>query len=149
MPRRNPPRPARETGRDSNGRFKPGFSGNPHGRPPREPEEPKLLDELLAVKLLEKVTVTGADGKTRKVSAHELIVDSLIESLATAKPREKLQILEGMEKRGLFHKMKLVADEHYPNPFDDEHETWLEKRLMVAEAEAMSRRSKRPAKEVP
>lgn len=144
MPRRNPPRQARETGRDSNGRFKPGYSGNPYGRPPKEPEEPKLLDEILAEKLLEKVTVTGADGKTRKVSRYEAIVEELLASLATAKPRERLQMLEGMDKRGLFHKMKIMADDDCPNPFDDEHDSWLEQGLAAVAMKTMGRRIKTP-----
>jgi hypothetical protein len=142
-------REARNDGRDEKGRYTSGHSGNPNGRPPKEPEEPKLLDELIAVNLLRKVPVTGADGKTRKVSAYERIVEDLVESIATAKPKERLQILEGLEKRGLFHKMKIMADDDCPNPFDQEHDTWLEDQLRMAEMQSTSRRARAAAKKGP
>lgn len=144
MPNNEAPCQARLKGRHTNGRFKAGHSGNPNGRPRKEPEEPKLLDELIAKKLLEKVTVTGADGKRRKVSLYEKIVEDLLVSLATAKPRERLQMLEGMDKRGLFHKMKIMAEDNRPNPFDDEHDSWLEQGLAVAAMKATAWRIKSP-----
>lgn len=142
MTKKRAPRRARQDGRNANGRFMPGYSGNLSGRPRREPEEPKLLDELIAEKLLEKAQVTGPDGKRRKVSALERIVEGLVDSLVTAKPREKMQILEQLEKRSLFHLMRLMADDDCQNPFDDQHETWLEDRLMAAEWKSIARRYK-------
>lgn len=136
MAKKKSSRRRRLKGRDERGRFIAGFSGNPHGRPPKEPELPKLLDELIAEKLWQKVPITGADGKKRKISAYERIIEDLVDSLATAKPREKMQILEWMEKRSLFHHMRVMASDDATNPFDEEYETWRSNRKQV---QALSR----------
>jgi hypothetical protein len=121
-----PAREARNDGRDKSGRFQPGHSGNPNGRPLKQPEMPKLPDELLAEKFLQKAPVTDADGETRMISAYERTVESLVDSLPTAKLREKIQILEWLEKRSFFHRMIVKASGDAGNPFDEQHDDWLE-----------------------
>lgn len=137
---------AARRGRDAKGRWTKGNSGNPNGRPPKEPESPKLLDELIAEKLWEKVQVTDTDGKVRMVSRYEQIVEGLVDSLVTAKPKDAVQILEFLEKRGLFHRMKIMAEPECGNPFEEKHNDWLETQLQLKEMDHALRRFLRTKK---
>jgi hypothetical protein len=141
----NMPRAGQSTGRrrrlksrDAHGRFIKGHSGNPRGRPRKEPEMPKLLDEVLAEKLLHKQPVSDADGKVRMVSAYDRIIDSLIESLTTAKPREKMQILQWLETREVFNHMREMTEDPWDSLSHHQHRSWQEERRRARILEAMA-----------
>lgn len=119
-------RQRRRKGRDEKGRFEAGFSGNPNGRPLKQPEVPKLLGEQLADKLWEKAPRVGADGKTRTVSAYDLIIERFIESIPNAKPKEIMSMLAWMQKLHVFDKMRASATNPAVSSFDEDHQQWLE-----------------------
>ena len=133
-------RQLRNHGRDKLGRFKPGHSGNPNGRPLKEPESPKLPDELLAEAFMLKVQVTGEHGTTRTISAYERLMEDMVDSFATAKLREKMQMIEWLEKRSFFHHMKDFASGDAGNPFEAQHDEWLEQRLEMSLMSSLIRR---------
>lgn len=116
----------RHKGRDEKGRFEAGFSGNPNGRPPKPPEVPKLLGEQLADRLWEKVPSVGAHGKTRMVSAYDLIIERFIESIPNAKPKEIMAMLEWMQKLSVFDNMRAKVTNPSVNSFEEGHQEWLE-----------------------
>ena len=105
-----PRRSRREKSRDDEGRFRPGFSGNPKGRPRKVIELPKHLAEEIAYALAEKVAVTGADGTVTRISAYQDIVRQLVHSITAAKPKELLAILREMEALGVFAWMRQNAE---------------------------------------
>ena len=115
----------RRKGRDEKGRFQAGFSGNPNGRPPKQPEVPKLLGEQLADRLWEKVPTVGANGKTRMVSAYDLIIERFIESIPNAKPKEIMAMLAWMQKLSVFDNMRAKVTNPSVNSFNAEHEEWI------------------------
>lgn len=92
--------------RDELGRFKPGSSGNPKGRPRKPIEAPKLLTTQLAEAMAMKIPVTRAGGKQEMRSAYELAAEALVRSLATAKPKEIIATLEWMERLQVFSVMR-------------------------------------------
>ena len=90
-----------------------------------QPEVPKLLGQQLADRLWEKVPSVGADGKTRMVSAYDLIVDRFINSIPNAKPKEIMAMLEWMQKLAVFDNMRAKVTNPSVSSFDVEHEEWL------------------------
>ena len=129
QPRRSR-RHRRRKGRDEKGRFQAGFSGNPNGRPPKQPDVPKLLGEQLANKLWEKVARVDADGKTRTVSAYDLIIERFIESIPDAKPKEIMAMLVWMENLQVFDNMRARVTEPDVNLIEDQHNEWLRSELI-------------------
>ena len=118
-------RQRRPKGRDEKGRFQAGFSGNPNGRPPKQPEVPKLLGEQLADRLWEKAPRLGSDGKTRMVSAYDLIIERFIETIPDAKPKEIMSMLEWMQELSVFDNMRAKVTDPLVNSFEEQHEQWL------------------------
>ncbi|MEO6255496.1 MAG: DUF5681 domain-containing protein [Sphingomicrobium sp.] len=112
-------------GRNEKGRWVTGFSGNRNGRPPKQPEVPKLLGQQLADRLWEKVPSVGANGKTRMVSAYDLIIDRFIESIPNAKPKEIMAMLEWMQKLSVFDNMRAKVTDPSVSSFETAHEEWL------------------------
>lgn len=121
----------RRKGRDEKGRWEVGVSGNPNGRPPMPPEVPKLLGEQLADRLWEKVPSVGADGKTRMVSAYDLIVERFIESIPNAKPKEIMAMLEWMQKLSVFDNMRARVTNPSVSSFEEEHQRWLDSNKLM------------------
>jgi hypothetical protein len=130
-------RQRRRKGRDEKGRFQAGFSGNPNGRPPKQPEVPKLLGEQLADRLWEKAPRLGADGKTRMVSAYDLIIERFIASIPDAKPKEIMSMLEWMQKLSVFDNMRAKATNPSVSSFDAEHQRWLGSNKMLQQFNKM------------
>jgi hypothetical protein len=95
-------------GRDGEGRFAPGHSGNPSGRPRKCPAPVKDLSEQLAEALGQEITCEGADGKKRWITCQQLIVENLIAGLQHSKPREQIDLL-----------LKLKAMGALPVPLDE------------------------------
>jgi hypothetical protein len=124
-------RQRRRKGRDRKGRFEAGYSGNPNGRPPKQPEVPKLLGEQLADRLWQKAPRLGADGKTRMVSAYDLIIERFIESIPDAKPKEIMSMLEWMQKLSVFDNMRAKVTDPSVNSFEEQHEEWLQSKKMI------------------
>ena len=87
-------------------KFKPGQSGNPHGRPKRS----KLLfdeaddDDAFEEELLKPVTVIGANGRKKKVSPLKLIAarlrkDSIDGDLKAIRMFERLTNFQFLSRR--------------------------------------------------
>jgi hypothetical protein len=103
-------RARRTKGRDERGRWLPRTSGNPRGRPTKQPELPRLLGQQLADALVRKVPVTGPDGKTRKVAAYDRIIEKFMEEMPNSKPKEIMNMLAWMEKLGVFDQIRAAAE---------------------------------------
>lgn len=87
---------------------------------------PKLLGQQLADRLWEKVPSVGADGKTRMVSAYDLIIERFIESIPNAKPKEIMAMLEWMQKLHVFDQMRARATN--PSVIEEDYEDWLQEK---------------------
>jgi hypothetical protein len=129
----------RRKGRDEKGRFQAGFSGNPNGRPPKQPEVPKLLGEQLADRLWEKAPRLGADGKTRVVSAYDLIIERFIQSIPDAKPKEIMSMLKWMQELSVFDNMRAKVTDPLLNSFEEQHEEWLHSKKMMKDLNSLLR----------
>ena len=84
------------------GHFKPGKSGNPHGRPRKPKESPKTLVELFAEAFSETVAVNCADGTNPVLTMSQLCVKQLVRALTKAKPKDVLYVLEKVQRLGSF-----------------------------------------------
>ena len=113
-------RPRRSKGRDERGRFLPGFSGNLKGRPRNKAELPKHLVEQLADAMAEKIAFADPDGKEKVLPVYEVATLQLARSVATAKPKEIMSILEWMEKLCVFAVMRERAGPPPEKPVSDE-----------------------------
>lgn len=116
-----------EGGRDQHGRFKPGASGNPKGRPRKIAEPPKLLTMQLADAMSRKMPVTRADGKQEMLSGYDLAVEALVRSLSTAKPREIMAMLEWMEQLKVFSVMRDSAQQNFEQEITEADLAMLER----------------------
>lgn len=103
--------PAREVrGRDGKGRFKPGHSGNPSGRPRQYNRKVQSISEVSAAALRQEVTYEGSDGKKRRVTRYEKIIFILVERLPEAKAKEQLDILLQLQKLGALPQPPVLDD---------------------------------------
>jgi hypothetical protein len=102
------------------GRFKPGRSGNPRGRP----KGTKNFNALLRSALDEKVTAR-IDGKTKAISKLEAIVLKLVNDAAGGDPKARAEVI------GLLPKLEGPAPDYpveftfkfdRPNQQDDDDE---------------------------
>jgi hypothetical protein len=97
--------------------------------------------------LAEKVAVPGADGTETMVTAYQGIVQKLVRSLTTAKPKEILAILKAMDDLGVFDWMRQNAA---PPPeskvSEEERQILAMASAQIAEFDLVSRQSGRPRK---
>lgn len=117
----------RKDGRDAKGRFLPGTSGNPRGRPKTKLEIPETFGELCADILLEPRPYTNAAGKTRKITLYEEIVRAMITKIKEAKPRDMFEMLRKLDERALVYTMReKLSDEPEPIFLSEEERRTLE-----------------------
>ena len=101
-----------EPKKHNNGQWKPGQSGNPNGRPPKEPKPVKSLADMIGEQLAEEIEVKTADGKTRMMSKVEILVTKLVNQTMTAPLKDILATLDKIEKLGGLEAMLSVIEEH-------------------------------------
>lgn len=88
--------------RDKTGRFVPGASGNPLGRPRKLPAPPWNYVEALAKELVEPVPVRGPDGSTQLMAARDFLVKKLVHNTVNSKPTEQMNIMQKWTSAGVF-----------------------------------------------
>ena len=88
--------------RDKTGRFVPGASGNPLGRPRKRPAPPWTFSSALANALVELVSVRGPDGSMQVMEARDLIVKTLVHNTVKAKPTDQTTIMQKWSSAGAF-----------------------------------------------
>jgi hypothetical protein len=121
--------------RDAAGKFVPGVSGNPHGRPKREWTWATLIEDYADRKRKVKITVKGADGKEEKkdveYSYRELVVKRLYDEAANGNIHALKEIMNRMDgmpnqtignqpgKNGQVEAF-IVRNTNYANAIDEE-----------------------------
>ena len=96
--------------RDKTGRFVPGASGNPLGRPRKLPAPHWTFPGALADALVELVPVRGPDGSTQLMKARDLIVKSMVHNIVKAKPIDQMSIMQKWSSTGAFDPYKNEPD---------------------------------------
>lgn len=86
-----------EPQRDERGRFKKGFTGNPDGRPRKQPKRPKSWAKCLAEAWEMEVAVND-NGTSQLLTFRELAARSIVRAAVTAKAKDMLQIAEHLER---------------------------------------------------
>lgn len=86
--------------RDKTGRFAPGASGNPSGRPRKRPAPAWSLVTSLALALAETLSVRGPDGLLQDITARDLMVKTLVHSSLKANPKDQLAMLAKFSSLG-------------------------------------------------
>lgn len=103
-------------------RFKPGRSGNPHGRPRGR----KALKTIVAGVLYEQVTIRTPAG-TRKVSKIEALVHKLMNEALTGNGRSVQHLLRFTREAGLTAEVEAI--EAATGPLTEEDQQILERYL--------------------
>jgi hypothetical protein len=94
--------------------FKPGQSGNPHGRP----KKVATFEEALRTELLAAVTVVQKDGKRRRISKQTAMLRQLINEAATGNLRAAMWIsklalsLKSTERSALDELVQTMRNRH-------------------------------------
>lgn len=96
--------------RDNLGRFQKGSTGNPHGRPPKQPEEPWSLGTAFAKEFQAEVSVADG-GTTKSMMMREAFVASIVRRLTKATVREQLMAIEKLQAIGAFNPLQPSYDE--------------------------------------
>jgi len=92
-----------KTGRDQDGRFMPGSSGNPQGRPKRPPDPLRARLAEAAPQLLENLLAAAAEGD---VSAARVLLDRCLPAL---RPVESAQVPD-LPQEGLTAQASAIVD---------------------------------------
>ena len=84
-------------------RFRPGRSGNPKGRPPkdRSPDH-RMMNELLVAVASEPIKVR-IGGEEREVTKRTAIAIGLINDALTGTPMQRIRAFQALEKAGAFN----------------------------------------------
>lgn len=84
-------------------RFRPGRSGNPKGRPPkdRSPDH-RMMNELLIAVASEPIKVR-INGEEREVSKRAAIAIALINDALTGTPAQRTRAFQALDKAGAFN----------------------------------------------
>ena len=85
------------------------------------------------------------DGKTRMVSAYDLIIERFIYLIPDCKPKEIMGMLEWMQRLSVFDNMRAKVTNPSVNSFDAEHQQWLDRKKMRRIALAPFPKACRPA----
>ncbi|MCB2072724.1 MAG: hypothetical protein KDE49_03335 [Novosphingobium sp.] len=93
----------------ANHQWKPGESGNPKGRPKKK-VMPKSIPEYIAEALTETVNLK-IDGSVKTVPMSKGLAKSLVRDLMTSSPKDKIKLLEMMEKLGVFQLLQNMAED--------------------------------------
>ena len=117
-----------EPQRDTRGRFLPGSTGNPSGRPRKPPKAPWSVPGALADVLRETVVVTtGQHGAVETLTFRDLLIKSLIRRALKAKPKDLLFIIERLLELGAFNTPLEEEDEYeHEEIFTEEDKRLLE-----------------------
>ena len=92
------------------GRFKPGKSGNPKGRPRQKPKEPITFMGYVGRALAQEISVSSASGKKRMPAA-EFLAAQLVQSSLRAPFKEQLLAAEKFQKLGALTHMDGFLEE--------------------------------------
>lgn len=116
--------------RDDRGRFRKGSTGNPRGRPRKQPPSPWSLEESFARALAEEVPVSGPGG-TQKMPLRDVLITSALREAVNAKGRDKFYAFERLVKMNL---LKAPPEEE-----QDEEEIYTEEdcRIIAAMSRAL------------
>lgn len=99
-----------DNGRDAQGRFKKGVSGNPGGRPRKQVPVPKDMRFMLAEELEREVVFTDAAGHQRRGTQYEMIGARIVSEAAKGSAKEALAILERLDKLGAINLMRVFLE---------------------------------------
>jgi len=116
-----------EPQRDNRGRFLPGSTGNPSGRPRKPPKAPWSVAGALGDALRETIAVTtGQHGAVETLVLRDLLIKNLVRAALKAKAKDQMFIIERLLELGAFN---ATLEEEY----EYEHEeifTEEDKRLL-------------------
>lgn len=79
--------------RDARGRYVKGRSGNPDGRPRKQPAPPLTLGQVIARELSKQIAVND-NGTPEEMSFMEVLAATVVRQALKAKPKDQLHILE-------------------------------------------------------
>lgn len=115
-----------EPQRDNRGRFLPGSTGNPSGRPRKPPKAPWSVAGALADALRETIAVTtGQHGAVETLVLRDLLIKNLVRAALKAKAKDQMFIIERLLELGAFNGTSEEEDE-YEEIFTEEDKRLLE-----------------------
>ena len=121
-----------ERQRDEWGKWLPGVSGNPNGRPRKKAVLPKGLKEHLAdAMMMEKVPLTNAKGEEEMVPVFEAVPRQLVRSLPGLNAKDIIAALRWMQGLRVFDQMLERAG--YLPGFENREKLEKEVRQMMAD----------------
>ena len=85
----------------ANRQFKPGQSGNPRGRPKGSKNLPTMFAEALS----RPVTVRDKNGKIRRLSKRELMVEVIVNKAAAGDPKAFATVAQFADKFEVFNRL--------------------------------------------
>lgn len=86
---------------------------------------PRDLAEELAMRLPQKIEDTGADGRKRRISRFERIAENLVKDIESASVKDRLAIIEKLQRMGVFEWMRHLAQPPEPEEKLTDHDRRL------------------------